>query len=352
MDSGAAFDEIRRLISDGRTDEAVSRVMALAESDVEPMDLVKCLSLLKVVDDREASEAVLRTLASNLPEDRKGRVEIAGALRGLDYPASAYSVLKGMERDDQILRLSCLCLQDMEEHELALEAVTSIASPTPFDRKLLSEVRSALGDHQEAVGIAEGLLREHPDDFDARRAYVTALIMAGREKEASKYARSCLKDKTSESNALAAYVMRVMGNTKAALGFATRAINQDHRNVSAMETLGICLAEKGEYDKARIVAGAINEVSPGDRAAINVLGYCEGHRRSLPRPRVALPAPRPAAQPHVLPEPGREHYQGRHHLETPDPHQHHQDDLYRVVHPGEVPGRAEVPEAHAAVGHG
>ena len=44
-----------------------------------------------------------------------------------------------------------------------------------------------------------------------------------------------------------------------------------------METLGICLADKGEYDKARIVAGAINEKSPGDKAALNVLSYCEGH---------------------------------------------------------------------------
>ena len=39
----------------------------------------------------------------------------------------------------------------------------------------------------------------------------------------------------------------------------------------------ICLAEKGEYDKARIVAGAINEVSPGNKAALNIISFCEGH---------------------------------------------------------------------------
>ena len=68
-----------------------------------------------------------------------------------------------------------------------------------------------------------------------------------------------------------------MANYKSAAGFATRALNIDNGHLDAMETLGICLAYKGEYEKARIVAGAINEKSPGDRAALNVLRYCEGH---------------------------------------------------------------------------
>ena len=99
----------------------------------------------------------------------------------------------------------------------------------------------------------------------------------GREKEAAKYSRTGLKDKSADSNAIAAYVLRIAGNYKAAAGYATRAINIDNGHIGAMETLGICLAEKGEYDKARIVAGAINEKSPGDKAALNVLSYCEGH---------------------------------------------------------------------------
>ncbi len=44
-----------------------------------------------------------------------------------------------------------------------------------------------------------------------------------------------------------------------------------------METLGICLAMKGEYQKAKITAGAINEISPGNKAVINILAYCDGH---------------------------------------------------------------------------
>ncbi len=277
MDADKTFEEIRSLISQGRNEEAVELTGELAESSSDPMVGIKCLSLLKVVGETERSKPIVSKVASNLPEDPQMRIQIAGALRGLEYPSTAYGILKEMEQDDTVRRLSCMCLEDMEEYELALDAVTSISQLLPFDRVMLTEVNSALGNHKEAVRVSEELLREYPEDFDVRRSYVSALLLAGRDKEAVKFARGCLKEKTAGSNALVAYVMRILGNTKAAAGYATRAINMDPKNVSAMETLGICLAEKGEYDKARIVAGAINEVSPGSRAALNVLSFCEGH---------------------------------------------------------------------------
>ena len=166
---------------------------------------------------------------------------------------------------------------DLDEYEDALDTVGRIQEITPFDRVMLTEIHSALGQHAKAIEIATGLLSEYPQNYQVRRAYVSSLILGGRDKEAGKYARSCLKDKTADSNAIAAYVLRIAGNYKAAAGYATRAINIDNGHIGAMETLGICLAEKGEYDKARIVAGAINEKSPGDKAALNVLSYCEGH---------------------------------------------------------------------------
>lgn len=277
MDTDTAFGEIRSLISQGNGPDAVRRVRELAAADADPMVRIKCLSLLKVIDEKEASQDILRDLMDSLPEEKDALIQVAGALRGLDFPSSAYSVLKGLDQDDTVRRISCMCLEDMEEYELALETVRSIEAPKPYDRVMLSEIQSALGEHAASVETAKALLDEMPGDFDVRRTYVSALILAGRDKEAVKFARACMKEKTADSNALVAYVMRVLGNTKAAAGYATRAINQDPRNVSAMETLGICLAEKGEYDKARIVAGAINEASPGSRAALNVLSFCEGH---------------------------------------------------------------------------
>ena len=263
MDTRTAFEEIRKSISAG--DPLISgKVLDLAKADSDPMTRVKCLSLLKVVSDEGTSKEILRMLMEDLPEDRKDLVQVAGALRGLEYPSSALSILKGMDQDDSIARMSTLCLLDLEEYEDALEMVGHIAEITPFDRVMLPEIHSALGQHSQ-------------QNYQVRRAYVSALILGGREKEAAKYSRAGLKDKSADSNAIAAYVLRIAGNYKAAAGYATRAINIDNGHVGAMETLGICLAEKGEYDKARIVAGAINEKSPGDKAALNVLSYCEGH---------------------------------------------------------------------------
>lgn len=277
MDTDAVFDEIRKDIAEGRGASVGPKVLAIAESDKDPMTRIKCLSLLKVVEDAGVSKEILHMLVEDLPDDRKMLIQTAGALRGLEYPASALSILKGMEQDDSVKRMSAMCMIDLEEYEDALDMVGRIEEITPFDRVMLTEIHSALGMHAKAIEISSKLLEEYPQNYQVRRAYVSALMLGGRDKEAAKYARAAVKDKTADSNALAAYVLRIAGNYKAAAGFAIRAINIDNGHVGAMETLGICLAQKGEYDKARIVAGAINERSPGDKAALNVLSYCEGH---------------------------------------------------------------------------
>ena len=349
MEAEARFDEVRVMISKGMGHEAVGKVLEIAKANADPIVRIKCLSLLKVIEDKEASESILRDLMSELPTDESMLIQVAGSLRGLGYPSSAYAALKGLDQTDTVLRLRCMCLEDMEEYEMALEEVGKIKDPTPFDRILLSEVLSAIGDHKRAVETAEALLKEMPNDFDVRRAYASTLMLAGRDKEASKYVRGCLKEKTAEANALAAYVMRIHGSIKAAAGYASRALKINPKNVSAMETLGICLAMKGEYDKARIVAGAINEASPGSRAALNVLGYCEDRRSG----RSLLPAhPVGAAvEPYVLPESGREYHQRGDDLHTAYPHEDGEQDLQCGVEVYEITGRSEISESHASVGY-
>ena len=277
MDTDRAFDEIRKDIAEGRTEAVAEKTKAIAESDSDPMTRVKCLSLLKVVEDAETSKQVLAMLMDSLPEDRQMLVQTAGALRGLEYPSNALSILRSMDQDESVVRMSVLCLMDLEEYEEAYDRVMSMPEPSPFDRVMKTEILSALGRHSEAVDTATALLEEYPQNYQVRRAYVASLLLAGREKDAVRYARAGLKDKSADSNAIAAFALRIAGNYKAAAGYATRAIKIDNGHVGAMETLGICLAWKGEYDKARIVAGAINEKSPGDKAALNVLSYCEGH---------------------------------------------------------------------------
>lgn len=274
MDADASFGEVQSLLAQKREGDAVLRLKEIAAADPDPFVRLKCLSTLRVVIDDDASDAVLGELMSSLPEGQNALLQIAGALRGLRYSEEAYSIAKGMDPTDPVRRLECLCLQDMDEYESALEAIDSVERTTPYDRVLRSGVLSALGEHHQAIEAAEALLKEQPGDFDARRAYVSALLMAGRDKEAARFVQAHLKEKSAEANALAGYAMRIAGKTKAAAGYATRALKMDAGNISAMETLGLCLAEKGEFDKARIVAGAINERSPGNRAAVDVLARC------------------------------------------------------------------------------
>ena len=261
-------------IASGNTAGISGKILDLAQSFDDPFEVIKCMSMLKLVP-QDGTES---TIANRLVQmaDQSNGLEIASALRNLDCPTFALVVLKKLNQNDQVCRLRCQCLYDMEEYESALAEYQKISKQCINDRILLSKIQSAVGEHRMSMDTSAELLKEFPDDYDVRIAYVTSLMMGGRDKEAAKYARESVKDKSADSNAVAAYVLRVSGNIKAAGGYASRAVQLDPNHVGAMESLGICLALKGEIQKAKIVAGAINEISPGDKAAINVLSYCEG----------------------------------------------------------------------------
>lgn len=277
MDTESAFAEITKDITDGNTDCIGRKVLDIVSEDKTPFTLIKSISLLKVVNDFESINAVVDILLASLPEDEETKLQIVTALNGLEMPTIAYGILKNMPKNDSVNRLSAICLFDMEEYESALDKLNNIETMEIADRILLTSVLSSLGEHSEAISNAEKLLSENPKSYDVCSSYVGALMLAGRNKDVVKYARAALKNKTADANALAAFAMRVSGNIKAAAGYASRAIQMDPTHIGAMETLGLCLVEKGEYDKAKIIAGAINEISPGNKAAVNIISYCNVH---------------------------------------------------------------------------
>ena len=275
MDAHETMREIGRLAPLGDFDEVNRLSNELRESSDDPFVLLQCVSLLKVFRQKESMDAMVGKITSLVGDDRNRRIEIAGALKGLEYPSEALAIVRTLEQNDSTHRLAAMCLVDMEEFEDALAECSRIADPATVDRILLSGIYSGLGEHPAAIAEASRLAADVPGNYDVMVAYVTAHILGGKDKEAIRYARQCLKSKDADGNAIAAYTMRVMGNHKSAAGYATRALNLDPKHIGAMETLGICLAEKGEFDKARIVAGAINEVSPGHRSSMEILRYCE-----------------------------------------------------------------------------
>lgn len=275
MSNEDAFKSIGEDLAAGRKEGLTQKIMALSDTCSDPMDILKCMSLLKLLP-QDGSESKLANRLIDMADGSNG-LAIAQALYNLRCPYFALQVLKKAEPDDRSYRVECHCQYDLEEYESAMETYGMIKEPCINDRILLSSIQTSVGEHSKSVETATQLLSEYPKDYDVRICFVTALMMAGRDKEAVKYIREGLKDKSADSNAVAAYVLRVQGNIKAAGGYASRAVKLDQNHIGAMETLGICLALKEEYDKARIVAGAINEISPGDKAAINILSYCEGH---------------------------------------------------------------------------
>jgi len=267
------FQMISNDIASGNTAGVSVKISNLADSFEDPFEVIKCMSLLKLVPQDGTESKIANRLVSMA--DQSNGLEIASALRNLDCPTFALEVLKKVDPSDQSCRLRCQCLYDIEEYESALDEYGRIKNPCINDRILLSKIQSAVGEHSMSIDTSSKLLQEFPDDYDVRIAYVTSLLMGGHDKEAAKYARNAVKDKSADSNAVAAYVLRVSGNIKAAGGYASRAVQLNPNHIGAMETLGICLAQKGEVQKAKIVAGAINEISPGDKAAINILSYCD-----------------------------------------------------------------------------
>jgi len=274
MSNDALFQSISADIAAGKVEGVSAKLLSAAESTGDPFEVIKCMSILKLVPN----EGTETKLANKLVEmaDEKNGLDIAKALYNLDCPYFSLKILEKVPESDEIVRLRCHCLCDMEEFESALDMYKKIKVQCINDRIMLTSVLSSLGEHKRSMEEASALLAENPKDYDTRIAYVKSLMMGGKNKEALLYARSGLKDKTADSNAVAAYVLRIQGNIKAAGGYASRAVQINNQHIGGMESLGICLALKGEYEKARIVAGAINEISPGDKAAINVLSYCEG----------------------------------------------------------------------------
>jgi len=310
-----------KALSDRNMDEFRSTAADAVSASEDTFELIQLTSIITVAGQADLASQAAEKAGSLVGDDPKRRAEAAGALRALGFPMVAYRILKGMEGGDPIHRITATCLVDMEEYESALDELVQIQDHTVYDRIMLSRIYSSLGEHAKAIELAELIEHENPGLYDAMVRYVDALMMAGRQKDAIKYARERLKAKDADGNAIAAYVMRISGKEKSAVGYAMRAINIDQKHIGAMETLGICLAQKGEVEKARIVAGAINEISPGHKSAMEIIHYLERSHAQLLGQLGLLP--RAVAEPDLPPELGAYERQRDNDLQTTQPHEDH-----------------------------
>lgn len=274
MEAEEEFSRITELIKKGDYDSAKMRTRSLADAHRGEASIgIRCASIMKVIgDDREAEE-VLSDILADLPKDETERFEILFAIGMLGMPEEAREGMDRMgmakERPEQYGRMLFMS----GRHEEALAALSG--SGTRDSRVLRSEALCALGRYEEAVSESSALAKED-DSYDATISYCSSLISAGREKEAVRFAKSRMKEdkRNVDSLAVMAYVMRLEGKLPAAVNYGNRALKADPLHIGALETMAMCLVEKGDVVHAKLFAGTINHKSPGHPAAIRILDAC------------------------------------------------------------------------------
>lgn len=278
MNDEKALSDIKKVIAAGQLDTAEFLLLNRADSAEDPLVKVHCASILLVIGRTESSDKVLEELYDEVYGEDADMFPVAQAMRGLGRGDLAFGLLEDMIESDGVLREKTMSLNMMGRFEEAIESAEKISVLTADDSVLLIESLSSLGEHDKALKMSEELSKEFPDDYNVLRARGGALIAAGKEKEALKYARGLMKAKkdSADANAVGAYVMYIIGNTKPAGAFSSKALRIDETHTGAMETLALSLVDKGEFKNACIVAGAMNEKEPGNPAAVRILRLCGG----------------------------------------------------------------------------
>ncbi|MFA7150021.1 MAG: hypothetical protein WC067_03290 [Candidatus Methanomethylophilaceae archaeon] len=277
MDTDKAFENIQNNIKDEKYELVRPEVDAIVSANGGNASvLLKCASLLKVVDDEQGCQAIIDLILDKIPNDPDKKFEIGIAIRNLGRAEDAYGLMK-IYSDDATRRSEIArTLLNMDEAEEALELMNTINDKNVDERILLSEILCSLGEFKMAYETAATLAEDDRGSYDSLVNLCTVLMHMGKEKEALKIAKSHIKEdkKNADSLALGAYVMRIDGKISAAANFANRALQIDHTHVGALETMAYCLIEKHRFIQAKFFAGAINDKEPGNPAVIRILDAC------------------------------------------------------------------------------
>ena len=274
MDTEKAFSAIQAHIRDKEYDKVRPIADSIASSAEDVRTLLKCASLLKVVEDEDGCQSILDKVIGNV-SDTDDLMTVAMSLRCLGRPDDAYAMIKDEDETDHVLHQKAVTLLMMDEAEEALHKIRRIDEMTLENRILLSEILCSLGEFKEAYEASSQIVKDHGPSYASLVNLCSTMMLMGRNKDALRTAKQHLKEgKDVDSLALAAYVMRINGRTSAAAAYAHRALSADHTHKGALETMAYCLIEKSRFIEAKVMAGAINENHPGDPAAIRILDAC------------------------------------------------------------------------------
>lgn len=275
MDTDGEFENIKNNIKDGRIATAISQIQAIVATTDDVMVMVKCASLLKTLDDESGCKSVIGRAIDSVPDDDDVKYDVGIAIRSLGRPADAFELMECKSSDPSKRAEIARTLLMLSEPEEAMEMIGEI-SGTVDERIIRCEILSALERHGEAVSEAEKIAEDESDSYVSMVNLVSCMIKAGQEKDALKLAKSKLKSDRKDADALAleAYVMWINGKVPAAANYANKALQIDYAHIGALETMAMCLVTKKKLLQAKMLAGVINENSPGNPAVIRILDAC------------------------------------------------------------------------------
>ena len=276
MDTEKAFEGIMEDIKNERFEMVRPQIDSILASTDDVMIKLKCASLLKTIDDEKGCQEIVDMVLDSVPDDTESRFDIALSVRSLGRAEEAYGLMDGMRDDVSKIPEISRTLNMIGEYEEAY-ALLGKAGPLTADyRILLCDILCNLGEFGKAQEEAASILDSGDSSYRAYVNMVSVLMKAGKVKEANKFAKSHLKEdkKNVDSLALEAYVMWINGKIPAAANYANRALQIDYSHFGALETMAMCLIEKGKYTQAKIIAGVINEKDPKEPAVIRILDAC------------------------------------------------------------------------------
>ncbi|MCQ2084954.1 MAG: hypothetical protein MJZ21_02255 [archaeon] len=275
MTNEEALEAIRKNIKDGKNDIAGPQIMDLAsKNQQDPMLMLTCASMLLTIGDNTNFPALVGDIMTHLPERENERYEVASGLISLGRLKDAGVILADMEPSDRVHRARAAVFHGTDRFEDALAALGAMQNLEEPDLVLRVQVYGSMGKHEKAINLAKEILKDS-ETYRARRCYISALVLAGKDKDAHKYAKEQMKEKTADGYALMAYYSWVTGNSTLAGAMSTKALKIENKHLGALETIGLSFADKGAFWEAKIAAGSINEIEPGSPAVFRILALCK-----------------------------------------------------------------------------
>lgn len=277
MDYSEALEAIRKNIKDGKNEIAGPQIMDLASKNQDdPMILLTCASMLLTIGDKTDFQAVVSVIMGHVPEDEEKKYQIVQGLISVGCMKDAGAILADMVPNDRIHRARAAVFHGTDRFEDALAALGAMTVQEEPDKVLKVQVLGSMGKHEKAVALAQEILKGS-STYRAGRCYISALVLAGRPKDAAKYAKERMKEKSADGYALMAFYQWLDGNSTAGGAFSSKALKIENKHLGALETIGLCFAEKGSFWEAKIAAGAINEVEPGSPSVFRILALCQNN---------------------------------------------------------------------------